>query len=117
ELARHAAAALVARPLCSEGADDRLVLALQLADGAFQLAALVRVTEDLPGPEHALAQLEARLAELLLGDESFGVGGEVALEVRPAQLSGRVSASNSACCSRRSRLPARYGRGAWQGSF
>jgi len=30
--------------------------------------------------------LALRLAELPLGDEAFGVGGEVALQVRPAQL-------------------------------
>ena len=44
------------------------------------------VSEDLPGPEDALAQLEAGLAELLLGGEPFGVRFEVAPQVRPAQL-------------------------------
>jgi hypothetical protein len=39
------------------------------------------VSEDLPRPEDALAALEARLAELSLGGEPFGVGGEVALQM------------------------------------
>ena len=81
EVARHTAAALVARSLCGVGADDRLVGALQLANRVLQLAPLTRVSEDLPRPEDALAQLEADLAEVLLRGEPFGVRGEVALQV------------------------------------
>ena len=42
--------------------------------------------EDLEGPENALAERKARLAELLLGGEAFGVRGEVPPQVRPADL-------------------------------
>jgi hypothetical protein len=55
EVLRHPAAALVAGALCREGADDRLVAALQDSDCALKLAPIVGVSEDLPGPEHTLA--------------------------------------------------------------
>jgi hypothetical protein len=42
---------------------------------------LARVSAHLPGPEDALAQLQAHLTELLLRGEPFGVGLEVALQV------------------------------------
>ena len=61
-------------------------MALQMADRALELAAVMGVLVDLPGAEHALAELEAVLAELFLGGEAFGVRGEVALQVRPAEL-------------------------------
>src|SRR6266699_418219 len=86
EVARHAAAALVARALRGEGADDRLVGAPQGVNRALQLLAVTRVDEDLPCPEDALAQLEAGFAELLLGGEPFGVRLEVAPQMGPAQL-------------------------------
>jgi len=51
---------------------------LAAADRELQLAAIACVGEDLPGPEDALAEREAVLAELLLGGETFGVRGEIA---------------------------------------
>jgi hypothetical protein len=45
--------------------------------------------EELPGPEDAFAEIEAVLAELLLGRESFGVRGEISLQVSPAELATR----------------------------
>jgi len=39
------------------------------------------VLEDLPRPEHALAQRQAVLAELFLGGEPFGVRLKVAPQV------------------------------------
>jgi hypothetical protein len=56
-------------------------LVSQATHGASQLPPVVGVLEDLPGPEDALAQGEAVLAELPLGREAFGVGLEVALQV------------------------------------
>jgi hypothetical protein len=53
---------------------------------ACELAAVVGVLVDLPGPEDALAQAQAVLAELFLGGHAFGVRFEVACEVRPAEL-------------------------------
>ena len=82
----HAATVAVARPLGREGADDRLVSALQRADTALKLMAIVGVPEDLPCPEDALTEGKAGIAELLLGGEPFGVRGEVAPQVRPAEL-------------------------------
>jgi hypothetical protein len=67
-------------------ADERLVSALQGADRALQLAPLACVLKDLPRPEDLPAQLKTSLAELLLGGEAFSMGGEVALQVAPAQL-------------------------------
>jgi hypothetical protein len=56
------------------------------AHGPLQLPAVTGVGEDLPRPEHPLAQLEPRLAELLLGGEPFCVRFEVSPQVRPAEL-------------------------------
>jgi len=76
----------VARSFCGVAGDERLVLTLQAADRELQDSAVSGVLEDLPCPEHALAQQEALLAELFLCGKPFGVGGEVALQVRPAEL-------------------------------
>jgi hypothetical protein len=43
---------------------------------------------DLPCPEQLLADLQARLAEVLFGCEAVGVRGEVALQVRVIPMSG-----------------------------
>lgn len=86
EVARYAAAALVARALGGVAADDRLVFALQGADRALELAPIAGVSEDLPGPEDALAEGKSVLTELLLGCQAFRVGGEIALQMRPADL-------------------------------
>jgi hypothetical protein len=53
---------------------------------ALQFAALAGVLVDLPRPEQLVADAQAVLAELFLGAEAVGVGGEVAREVRPADL-------------------------------
>src|SRR4051812_46111810 len=68
------------------GAQDRLELAPQRADAATQLGAVAGVLVDLPAPEQLLTDLEAGLAEGLLGSESLGMGFEVASQVRPADL-------------------------------
>jgi hypothetical protein len=44
------------------------------------------VLEDLPAPEQLRPDRKASLAELLLGSDAFGVGFEVASQVRPADL-------------------------------
>ncbi len=56
---------------------------------APELSPIVGVLEDLPCPEQPLADVEPKLAELLLDGESFRVGGEVTTQVRPADLSTR----------------------------
>ena len=53
---------------------------------SFRIAAIVCVLVDLPGPEQRFADPQARFAEGLLGAEAFGVGFEVALQVRPTDL-------------------------------
>jgi hypothetical protein len=64
QVARDAAAVLIAQTLAGMAAHDRLELALQFADGELELAAVVGVLEDFPGPEEALADAQAVFAEL-----------------------------------------------------
>src|SRR5208283_3866938 len=52
----------------------------------LQLRTISGVLEDLRGPEDKLAQLKTAFAELLLCGETLGVGGEVPLQVSPAEL-------------------------------
>ena len=53
---------------------------------AKPVAVVVLVLVGAPGPEHAVGELEALLAEDLLLGESFRVAAKVALDVRPAHL-------------------------------
>jgi hypothetical protein len=82
QVARHPAAVLVARRLARGGAQDRLKLAPQCADAPLELGAVAGVLVDLPAPEQLLADFETVLGELLLGAEPFGVGLEVARQMR-----------------------------------
>lgn len=68
-------------------AQDRLEFVLQRSDAPLELCALTGVLEDLPRPEDLVADPEAVLAELLVGAAALGMKGEVALQVRPADLS------------------------------
>src|SRR5687768_7546832 len=86
QVARHPARVLVARRLARVAAQDRLELAAQQPNAATELAPLAGVLVDLPGPERLRADPKARLSELALGGETFGVGFKVALQVRPADL-------------------------------
>ena len=70
----------VARGFAAVLAQDRLELSPQPLDSELELAAVVGVLVDLPGPEHALADREACVAELGFGAGSLGLGLEVALE-------------------------------------
>jgi hypothetical protein len=72
--------------LARVAAQDRLELTAQQPNAALQLAPLAGVLVALPGPEQLRADRQARLSELALGGETFGVGLEVALQVRPAAL-------------------------------
>jgi hypothetical protein len=54
---------------------------MQLADAALELGAVSGVLVDLPRPEQLVADVQARLAEFLLGGETVGVHGEVALQM------------------------------------
>src|SRR5687768_6135914 len=83
QVARDPARALVARGLGGVAAQDRLELSPQPQHAALQFAAVAGVLVDLPRPEELVADPEAVLAEFLLGAEAVGVGGEVALEMRP----------------------------------
>ena len=83
QVARDPARALVARRLGGVATQDRLELAPQPADAELQFAAVAGVLVDLPRPEQLVADPQAVLAELVLGAEAVGVGGEVALEMRP----------------------------------
>jgi hypothetical protein len=86
QVARHAAAVLVARAFAGVAADDRFELALELADLELEFAAVAGVLVDLSDPEDPLAQALAVLAELFLGAHAFGVRFEVTREVSPTDL-------------------------------
>jgi hypothetical protein len=58
-------------------AHDRLELALQFADGELELAAVVGVLEDFPGPEEALADAQAVFAELAFRPRLFSGSSRV----------------------------------------
>jgi hypothetical protein len=68
------------------GAQDRFELAAQGSHAALELGSVAGVLVDLPHPEQLLADPQPGFAEGLLGGEAFGVRGEVALQVRPADL-------------------------------
>src|SRR6266516_922072 len=53
---------------------------------ALQASSIAVLTEVIPRREQAPGYVEALLAELLLSGESFGVGGQVPDQVRPADL-------------------------------
>ncbi|MDP8909659.1 MAG: hypothetical protein M3N47_11220 [Chloroflexota bacterium] len=61
--------------------EDRFEVAAQGAGAARELGLVAGVLVDLPGPEQLLADPEARLAEVFFGGETFGVRGEVALQM------------------------------------
>ena len=64
----------------------------------------------LPGGEQVVGDREAGVSEVLLFAHAFAVGGEVAEQVRPAELAagrGRGSRSRASGPSRRSRRSAR----------
>jgi hypothetical protein len=86
EVACHPAAVAVAGAFAGVAADDWFELALELADRELKLAAVMGVLVDLQGPEHALADPLAVLAELFLAGHAFGVRFEVTGEVCPADL-------------------------------
>jgi hypothetical protein len=69
----------VARGLGGVAAQDRLELAAQLVDAAFELCAVACVLMDLSCPEQLVADPEACLVEVLFGGEAVGVRGDVAL--------------------------------------
>jgi hypothetical protein len=87
DVAREASALAVAGLLAGVLWQDRLEFAPQRADSALEPAAIAGVLEDLPCPEHLVADPQAVFAELLFGPAALGVEGEVALQVRPADLS------------------------------
>jgi hypothetical protein len=68
------------------GAQDRFELAAQGSHAALELGSVAGVLVDLPHPKQLLADPQPGFAEGLLGGEAFGVRGEVALQVRPADL-------------------------------
>ena len=59
---------------------------LERRDLALQAGAVAVGVEVIPGREQTLGDVESPLAELLLGGEPLGVGGQVADQVRPAGL-------------------------------
>jgi hypothetical protein len=87
DVAGEAAALAVADLLARVFAQARFELALQQPHATLELLAVAGVLEDLPRPEQLLADGQAGLAELTLDAAAFGVEGEVALQVRPADLS------------------------------
>ncbi len=64
-------------------------VALAATDRELQIGPIACVLEDLPGPEDTLAESESVLTELLPRRQAFGVRGEIALEVSPAELAAR----------------------------
>ena len=66
--------------------EQRSQLVRERLDPLEELAAITLVPVGVPGREQALCDRQAGLAELLLGGESFAVGGEVPQQVRPAEL-------------------------------
>jgi len=66
--------------------EQRFELGLERRDLLEQAGAVAVLPVVLPGLEEPLGDREACLAELFLGGESLAVGGEVADEVRPAEL-------------------------------
>ena len=86
QVAREAAGAPVARGAGGVAAKERLELAAQRADAALEFTAVAGVLVDLPRPEQLRADAQPVLAEFVLGGEAVGVGGEVALQMRPADL-------------------------------
>ena len=73
---------------------QRFELPLERRDLALQAAAVAVGAEVIPGREQAPGYVEPLLAELLLGGEPFGVGGQIADQVRPAGLAAlRIEAT------------------------
>src|SRR5450756_2672028 len=67
--------------------EQRPELLLERADALEQAGAVSVPAELTPGGEQPCGDLEAGRAEVLLGAEPLAVGGEVAHQVSPAQLS------------------------------
>src|SRR3954451_13327086 len=76
----------VARGFGRVGLEQRAQLTFEWGDPAFECRPVAVLLVDLPGGEELFGDPQPGLAELFLCGHAFGVGGEVAEQVRPAQL-------------------------------
>src|SRR5665648_312721 len=86
QVPREGAVAAVAGALSRRLLEQRSELCLERVDALAEARAVSVPAALLPGGEQSPRDLQARGAELLLGAESLAVGGEVAHQVRPAEL-------------------------------
>src|SRR5665811_1247530 len=86
EVLGEAAVAAITGALSRRLLEQRAELLLERADPLKQALAVSVRAELCPGCEQPCGDLEAGRAELLLGAESLAVGGEVAQQMRPAEL-------------------------------
>src|SRR5450759_2663755 len=86
QVLREGAVAAVARRLARRLLEQRPKLLLERADPLKQALAVSVPAELSPGGEQPLRDPKPGRAELLLGAEPLAVGGEVAQQMRPAEL-------------------------------